>query len=83
MSYTPQGHMTAADLADHRKLTDTGATTVYPYEQDPVWHATHPADCPVCGDRVADHDAVRVGDASGEIFACLYAGAADWQTLPD
>lgn len=82
MPYTTQGYMTAADLADYRALTDTGTTIVHPHEEDPVWHATHPADCPVCGDLVADHDAVRLADASGEIVACLYGGSAGWEPLP-
>jgi hypothetical protein len=70
MFYTSQGLMTAADHADHLKDTDQGMTEIeLTGGMVPRWFdAGRP--CPVCPESLWNHDAVRVTDASGEVYAC-------------
>lgn len=81
MPYTSWGWMSHADVQEVLRDMDMGATDIQP-DDPPEWFDTA-QDCPVCGSPVSDHEAVRVADASGEIFACLPIDAADWLTLPD
>lgn len=78
--YTTQGYMTAADYADHLADTDQGATSI-DLADPPAWFDTEQR-CPVCDTGMHAHDAVRVIDASGEIFACLPTDGGDWRELP-
>lgn len=77
--YTSQGLMYGDDYADYLKSTDQGTTTIQ-LDDVPDWFDAS-KDCPVCGERVADHESVTVQDASGEIFACVLDGAT--RTMPD
>lgn len=72
VAYTTQGAMTAADLAEYKADHDLGATT-HPGDDLPEWMDEH-ADCPLCGQKLLDHDHVTVGRASGEIEACEIDG---------
>ena len=72
MVYTTQGLMTAADLADHRALTDTGVTD-WVVPEDLGLSATQlAAPCPWCNTPVGDHGQVIVDRASGDIVDCDY-----------
>lgn len=82
MPYTTHGYMTQADMEQYWYDTDQGTTTVM-LDDPPDWFDM-PEHCPVCGDPMdaGSHEAVRVVDASGEIYACLPLDG-DWRCLPD
>jgi len=70
MTYTTQGYMTAADLADHAALTDTGLTTFYGDDLPDFLPADAP--CTNCGRPYGAHDSVRVVNADGEPVSCTF-----------
>lgn len=81
MPYTSQGWMSNADIQEIRKDMDMGSTEIT-LDDPPEWFDIT-QDCPVCESPVEKHEAVRVGDASDDIFACLPLDAAGWLELPD
>ena len=81
MPYTSQGWASHGDIQEIRKDMDMGSTDIQP-DDPPEWFDTAQT-CPVCGSGMDDHEAGRVADASGEIYACLPLDAAGWLELPD
>jgi hypothetical protein len=65
--YTTHGLMTAADLADHEELTDTGNVSV---DLDALTEEQAADACPLCADALGDHDWVRAARASGDVVSC-------------
>jgi hypothetical protein len=80
MPYTSQGWMSHADIQETLKDMDMGSTEI-DLADPPEWFEP-PVECPVCEAPMSDHEAVRVADASGEVFSCLPLEAADWLELP-
>lgn len=80
MPYTSWGWMSHADVRETLKDMDMGYTEIQ-LDDPPAWFDLTRG-CPVCGAGMDDHEAVRVADASGEIYACLPVDAAGWLELP-
>jgi len=82
--YTTHGLMHADDYAEYLKDTDQGSTDICVIDgivggSLPDWLDLS-VPCPVCPEALWNHEAVRVADASGEVFAC--DDGDGWQELP-